>query len=115
MASDPAAGDGSTTAQGDATMVTVTVLYPRSDDVNFDMDYYKEKHFGLLRDALGDTLKRDEIHTVLDGPYVAYCLMYFDQIEDFQGAMAERGAEIMSDVPKYTNAQPVILVSNVEE
>lgn len=95
-------------------MVTVTVLYPRTDDVEFDMDYYKEKHFGLLRETLGDRLKRDEIHQVLDGPYVAYCLMYFDRIEDFQEGMAHRGAEVMNDVPNYTNTQPVIMVSHVE-
>ena len=96
-------------------MVTVTVLYPRTDDVQFDMDYYKEKHFGLLRDALGENLKQDEIHEVLDGPYVAYCQMYFDSIEQFQGPMGERGAEIMGDVPNYTNVQPIILVSSVHD
>ena len=50
------------------------------------MDYYKEKHFRLLRERLGSNLKKDEIHEVLDGPYVAYCQMYFDSIEDFQAA-----------------------------
>jgi uncharacterized protein (TIGR02118 family) len=96
-------------------MVTVTVLYPRTDDVQFDMDYYKEKHFGLLRESLGDKLKRDEIHQVVEGPYVAFCLMYFASMEDYQSGMAERGAEIRADVANYTNTQPVILVSNVEE
>jgi uncharacterized protein (TIGR02118 family) len=96
-------------------MVTVTVLYPRTDDVQFDMEYYKEKHFGLLRDALGENLKQDEIHEVHDGPYVAYCQMYFESIEHFQAPMGERGAEIMGDVPNYTNVQPVILVSSVHD
>jgi uncharacterized protein (TIGR02118 family) len=96
-------------------MVTVTVLYPRVDDVKFDMDYYREKHFGLLRDCLGAGLKRDEIHDVVDGPFVAYCQMYFDDIADFQGPMAEHGAEIRRDVAEYTNAQPVILVSTTVE
>jgi uncharacterized protein (TIGR02118 family) len=96
-------------------MLTVTVLYPRTDDVRFDMDYYQEKHFGLLRETLGDKLKRDEIHQVVDGPYVAFCLMYFDSMEDYRSGMAERGAEIRADVANYTNTEPVILVSNVEE
>lgn len=95
-------------------MVTVTVLYPRTDDVTFDMAYYKEQHFGLLREKLGGHLKRDEIHEVLDGPYVAYCQMHFDTIEDFQGPMAEHGAEIMGDIANYTNVQPVMLVSTPE-
>lgn len=95
-------------------MVTVTVMYPRTDDVTFDMAYYKEKHFGLLRERLGDSLKRDEIHDVLDGPYVAYCQMYFDKIDDFGAVMAEHGAEIQADVAQYTNAAPVILISNTD-
>ena len=95
-------------------MVTVTVLYPRTDDVTFDMDYYRNQHFGLLRDRLGDNLKRDEIHEVLDGPYVAYCQMYFDSMDDFKSPMAEHGAEIMGDVANYTNVQPVMLVSNTD-
>jgi uncharacterized protein (TIGR02118 family) len=96
-------------------MVTVTVLYPRTDDTQFDMGYYKEKHFGLLREKLGSNLKKDEIHEVLDGPYVAYCQMYFDSIEDFQGPMTEHGAEVMADVAKYTNVQPVMLVSTTDD
>ena len=93
-------------------MVTVTVLYPRTDDVTFDMDYYKEKHFGLIRETLGDKLKGESIHQVLDGPFVAYCQMHLDSIEDFQSGMAERGAEIMGDVANYTNVQPQILISS---
>jgi uncharacterized protein (TIGR02118 family) len=96
-------------------MVTVTVLYPRTDDVQFDMGYYKEKHFGLLRERLGENLKKDEIHEVLDGPYVAYCQMYFDSMDDFTGPMGQHGPEIMGDVANYTNVQPVILVSNTAD
>ncbi|MDQ3470644.1 MAG: EthD family reductase [Actinomycetota bacterium] len=95
-------------------MVTVTVMYPRTDDVTFDMDYYKGRHFDLLRERLGDNLQRDEIHEVVDGPYVAYCQMYFDSMEGFGGPMAEHGAEIMGDVPNYTNVQPVMLISNTD-
>lgn len=95
-------------------MVTVTVLYPRTDDVTFDMDYYKDKHFGLLRERLGTNLKKDEIHEVQNGPYVAYCQMYFDSMDDFSGPMGEHGAEIMGDVPNYTNVQPVMLISTTD-
>lgn len=95
-------------------MVTVTVMYPRTDDVSFDMDYYKEKHFGLLREVLGDKLKREEIHDVQNGPYVAYCQMYFDSMDDFGTGMAARGAEVMADVKNYTNVEPVMLISTTD-
>ena len=94
-------------------MIKVSVLYPRTDDSTFDLGYYADNHRGLLRDRLGDHLKNSEIDDVINGPFHAAIHMYFDEIDDFNGPMAEHGAEIMADVPNYTNASPVIVVSNV--
>lgn len=96
-------------------MIKVSVMYPRSDESTFDLAYYAEHHMGLLRQRLGSRLRDSEVDEVLDGPYHAACHLLFNDLDDFNGGMAEHGQEIMSDIPNYTNTSPVILVSRVLE
>jgi len=96
-------------------MIKVSILYPKSDDSAFDLGYYADQHFGLLRERLGAALLDTEIDEVLDGPYHAVGHLMFDSLDDFNGGMSEHGKEIMADIPNYTDTSPVILVSRVLE
>jgi hypothetical protein len=40
-------------------------------------------------------------------------LLLFERMEDLQQGLAAHGAEIMSDIPNFTNVQPTIQVNNV--
>ena len=40
--------------------------------------------------------------------------MTFESVEAFEAAMASDGAEIMADIPNYTNAQPVLQISEIK-
>ncbi len=40
--------------------------------------------------------------------------LYFDSVEEFQTAFTPHAAEIMADIPNYTNIQPVIQISEVK-
>jgi hypothetical protein len=72
-------------------MFKVSVLYPKSDDSTFDMDYYREKHM-----AIGH--------------------FYFSTQEALQAGMGSPDiGEAMADVPNYTNVQPQIQISEVVE
>jgi len=37
-------------------MICVTILYPKTDDATFDMDYYTSTHMPMLAKALGDSI-----------------------------------------------------------
>lgn len=47
-------------------------------------------------------------------PFLAIGQLQFDSVEAFQSAFGPHSKEIMSDVPNYTNIQPVIQISEVK-
>ena len=42
-------------------MISVVILYPQSDDSNFDMDYYTTKHMPMFVEALGEASLTAEV------------------------------------------------------
>jgi hypothetical protein len=41
-------------------MISVVILYPKSDDSTFDMDYYTTKHMPMLAAAVGEACQGGE-------------------------------------------------------
>ncbi len=91
-------------------MLVITILYPRTDDSTFDMDYYTSSHMPLLADAIGEACQGWGAASIPSGKYAAMGWAMVTSKEAFDNAMAARGAEIMGDVPNYTNVQPELLV-----
>jgi uncharacterized protein (TIGR02118 family) len=103
-------------------MIQVTVLYPAGEGCTFDMDYYLKTHIPMFQDRMGAAMKDISVVRGVGGgapgspaPFVAMVHATFESVEAFGAALAPHAAEIMSDVPKYTNIQPVIQISEVEE
>lgn len=94
-------------------MIVVTILYPRTDDSTFDMDYYCATHMPMLAEALGDDCQGWGAADIAEGQYAAMGWAAVSSGEAFGAAMAEHGAKIMGDVPNYTNVQPELLVGEV--
>ncbi len=101
-------------------MVKVTILYPNGDGKTFDMDYYANKHMPMVASLLGDSLKLLEIDKGVAGrtpdepiPYLAIGYLYFDQLSDYRDSFGPNAEKIVSDIPNYTNTQPVIQISEV--
>ena len=99
-------------------MIKVSVLYPNTAGVKFDMDYYLTKHMPMVQQKLGAACKSMAIEEGLAGgapgapaTYVAMCHLGFDSVEAFQAALAPHAEEIMGDIPNYTNTQPTIQIS----
>lgn len=88
-------------------------MYPKTDDSTFDMDYYTSTHMPMLAAALGDACKGWGATTVKSGDWEAIGWCHAESQEAFDAAMAAKGAEIMGDVPNYTNVQPVLVVGEV--
>jgi len=101
-------------------MIKVTLLYPNGEGINFDMDYYLNRHAPMVLGLLGDAAKAATIEAGVSGPapgssapYVAMGNIYFESIESFNNAFGPNAAQIMGDMPNYTNAEPVIQISEV--
>lgn len=101
-------------------MIKVSVIYPNGEDKTFDMDYYTTKHLPMVTKLLGEALQGATVEKGLGGavpkspaPYLAMGNMYFDTIEDFQKAFGPNAEKIMADLPNFTNAEPIIQISEV--
>ena len=101
-------------------MIRMSVYYPNASGVTFDHDYYASTHRRLVQDRLGPIgLQAIEIERGVAGfgggpaPYVAVGHLLFPSMEAMQSAWTQRGDEIVADVPRYTNAQPVVQISEV--
>ena len=92
-------------------MIRVSVFYPKSDDVTFDHDYYRDTHVPMCTAAWNVTA---EIDKGLDGPNVAAVHLFFESMDAMGTAMASPDtAKIMADVANYTNITPVMQVSEI--
>ena len=103
-------------------MIRVAVLYPNAADASFDVQYYKDKHMKLVREKLDPLgMLGCEVDAGLAGmddqppPYLAIGYLFFETADQFHSAFDKVGAELVADVPNYTNIQPVILISDYEK
>lgn len=101
-------------------MIKVAILYPNGEGKTFDMDYYANKHMPMVAGLFGDSLRLLEIEKGIAGrtpdepmPYVAIGYFYFDQLSTYQSAFGANAEKILSDIPNYTNIQPVVQISEV--
>jgi uncharacterized protein (TIGR02118 family) len=102
-------------------MVRISVLYPNEPGRKFDHDYYAHKHMPLVQKRLSPVgLLRYEVDKGLAGatpeskpPFVGACHLYFKSVEEFRKAMGQHGAELMGDVPNYTDIQPQMQISEI--
>ena len=103
-------------------MIKVSVLYPKKPDAKFDMDYYCKDHIGLVKSKLGTACKKVEVDEGIAGAapgsepaYFAMGHMLFDSVESFQAAFGPHAETIMADIPKYTDVEPIVVISNVKQ
>ena len=101
-------------------MTKVTILYPNGEGKTFDMDYYSNSHMPMVADLLGDAMKGFAIDQGIAGrtpddaiPYLAIGYLYFDTLSAYQDAFGPNAEKIVSDIPNYTNIQPLIQISEV--
>jgi uncharacterized protein (TIGR02118 family) len=102
-------------------MIKVSVMYPNQQGTRFDMSYYCTNHIPMVRQLLGSALKNVAVEEGITGmtpgspaPYVALGHLYFESVAAFQAAFMPHAAQIMGDVPNYTDSQPTIQISAVK-
>jgi uncharacterized protein (TIGR02118 family) len=102
-------------------MISLTILYPKTADSQFDMRYYLDKHVPLVRQRLTSlglvqiSLEEGLTGNTPDAPaqYAVIGHMYFGSSNDLQEALATHGQELIDDIPNFTNVQPLMQVSQV--
>jgi uncharacterized protein (TIGR02118 family) len=102
-------------------MIKVSVLYPNKPGARFDMDYYCNKHFALVKEKLGAACKSVAVEQGIAGgspgieaAFIAMGHLYCDSVEAFQAAFAPHVQEIMGDIPNYTDIEPILQISEVK-
>jgi uncharacterized protein (TIGR02118 family) len=99
-------------------LIRVSVMYPSHDGNTFDIDYYHKVHMPMAQRLLSAT-EFSVDHGIGGGapgsaaPYLAIGYLLFESLETFQKTIASHGAEVMADIPNYTNALPIIQISEV--
>jgi uncharacterized protein (TIGR02118 family) len=98
--------------------ITVTVMYPNISGSKFDMDYYLGAHFDLVGKLWGPKLLsaraiKGIVTPDLDTPppYQVVAIFELENVEDLQSLIAEHGAEVMGDIPNFTDVAPVMQIS----
>jgi uncharacterized protein (TIGR02118 family) len=102
-------------------MIKVSVFYPYQPDAKFDMTYYRDQHFPMVRRLLGSAVKNAAIEHGLSGGtpgssplYVALGHLYFESVPAFVEAWTPHAAEIIADIPNYTSLKPQLQISEVK-
>ncbi len=97
-------------------MIRIAVLYPHSEGKSFDAEYYQDRHFQLVKEKLVPLgLQGLEFDHGLqqDGPqpFVAIGYLLFESLTGFQAAFGQVGAELMADIPNFTDIEPLVQIS----
>jgi uncharacterized protein (TIGR02118 family) len=101
-------------------MIKVSIMYPNAPGVRFDHDYYRDKHMPLVKERMGAHCKFYTVDKGLAGgapgsppSYVAMCHIFCESVEAFDAGMGPHRNEIRADLANYTDAQPVVQISEV--
>lgn len=101
-------------------LVKVSIMYPFTEGKTFNMEYYETKHMPMVAAYLGSNLVKYTIEKgVASGipnqplPYMAIGTFYVKNLSEYQAAIAPNREAIRADFANYTNAAPVILISEV--
>jgi uncharacterized protein (TIGR02118 family) len=101
-------------------VIKVSVFYPHKAGAKFDMDYYCDSHMPLVQSKLKPALKGMAVDKGLAGgtprappTYVAMCHLWFDSVAAYERAFETAASAIMSDIPNYTDIEPVVQISEV--
>lgn len=97
-------------------MIRIAVLYPHAEKKTFDAKYYSDTHFALVREKLVPLglqgLEFDQgLQQAGPQPFAAVGYLLFESLAAFQEAFAQVGAELMADIPNFTNIEPLVQVS----
>lgn len=101
-------------------MIKVSVFYPFTPGARFNHDYYRDTHMPLVKARMGEACHHYTVDKGLAGGapgtdpvYVGMCHIFSESVEAFQAGFGPHAAEILADIPNYTDLSPVLQISEV--
>ena len=121
MASFAAWGAGSGGAAAESgTVYRLSAIYPQTDSSTFDMDYYMSTHIPLVEELFQPV--SIEVNEGVSGaeegsspPYAVMTDITFATLEDLQNAVATHGAEVIGDIPNFTNVEAQLQINKSDD
>ena len=101
-------------------MIKVSVLYPNNEGSKFDMSYYCNSHMPMIQEKLGECVKASPSSKGIrrDAGITAGLRCDGPSLFRLGGRIPIRfrphANAIMADIPKYTDIQPIIQISEVK-
>lgn len=98
--------------------VSLQVLYPVTDETQFDHDYYTATHIPLVGEHMGAHIQSTSISKgIAGGPdvpagFYVVATMVFASMENLQAALEVAGP-VLADIPNFTNTEPKMLIGEV--
>ena len=103
-------------------MIRIAAAYVRQPGKKFDMDYYVHTHLPMVREKFGPFgLRKIEVDRGVESPgggespFFAIGYLYFDTLADFRKCYAAVGAEVVGNIPLYTDVKPLIQIGEVTQ
>jgi len=102
-------------------MIRASIAYRAATGTRFDFDYYLGTHVPFARRLLSENgLVRMEVDRGVSGeergsspPFACTAHLYFPSAEQFYTAMDAHGDALADDVPRYTDMELEIQVSEI--
>ena len=101
-------------------MIRVTFLYPNTPGSRFDAEYYISTHMPLAIRLLKPALKAVSAEIGISSampnqptPNAAIAAFTFESVQAFTEAVMPHYAELQGDIPKYTDIEPVVQISEI--
>jgi uncharacterized protein (TIGR02118 family) len=101
-------------------MIKVSFLYPSKPGSRFNADYYIDVHMPLAIRLLGPALKGVSAEIGISGaipgtpaPNAAIASFTFESVEAFTAAVMPHYMELQSDIPNYTDIEPIVQISDL--
>ncbi|SDG26970.1 EthD family reductase [Chitinophaga filiformis] len=101
-------------------LIKISIMYPYAEGKTFNMEHYETKHMPMVAGFLGSNLVKYTIEKGLSSgipnqplPYMAIGTFYVKSLSEYQASIAPNRDAIRADFVNYTNASPIILVSEV--
>jgi uncharacterized protein (TIGR02118 family) len=103
-------------------MIKVSVLYPNKPGSRFDVDYYLTVHMPMAVRLLGSALKAATAEIGVSGalpgepaPYAAIAGFTCESAKIFTEALMPVATQLQGDIPRYTDIEPVIQISELNQ
>ena len=98
--------------------LSLQVLYPITENTNFDYEYYFNKHLPIVGDTMGEHIQSTLVTKgIAGGPdvpaaFYAIATIVFEDQSALDAAMSKANTAI-NDIPNFTNTEPIMLIGEV--